>query len=53
LRKETKDIDIIKFPPEKFSFDNTYYAVETMRDGKKIRTYYTKERWDKQIENSL
>lgn len=50
LRKEMKEIDIIKFPPSKFADNNTYYAIETIRDGKKARIYYTKDNWNKQVE---
>lgn len=50
LRKEKKDIDIAKFPPSKFADNDTYYAIETFRDGKKVRIYHTKDNWNKQIE---
>ena len=50
LRKEKKAVDIAKFPPSKFADNDTYYAVETFRDGKKVRIYYTKDNWNKQIE---
>ena len=53
LRKETREIDTIKFPPLKYAVNDTYYAIETTRDGKKVRIYYEKNNWDKQIENSL
>lgn len=53
LRKENKNIDITKFPPSKFADNNTYYAIETFRDGKKVRIYYTKDNWDKQIEAEI
>ncbi len=50
LRKEKKDIDIVKFPPSKFANNDTYYAIETFRDEKKVRIYCTKDNWNKQIE---
>lgn len=50
LRKEKKNIDVTKFPPSKFADNDTYYAVETFRDGKKVRIYHTKDNWNKQIE---
>jgi ribosomal protein L40E len=50
LRKENRDIDIRKFPPSKFADNDTYYAIETFRDGKKVRIYHTKDNWNKQIE---
>ena len=50
LRKEMKDVDVTKFPPAKFADNDTYYAIETFRDGKKVRVYYTKENWDKQCQ---
>ncbi len=50
LRKEKKDIDIEKFPPSKFAYNDTYYAIETFKDGKKVRIYHTKDNWNKQIE---
>ena len=53
LRKETREIDTIKFPLSKYAFNNTYYAVEKIRDGKKVRIYYEKSNWEKQVENSL
>ncbi len=53
LRKENKDIDIRKFPPSKYVDNDTYYAIETFRDGKKVRIYYTKVNWDKQIETEI
>ena len=46
-------IDTIKFPPEKFTLDNIYYAVESVKDGKKLRTYYQKSVWDKKTEGYL
>ncbi len=53
LRKETREIDAVKFPVSKYAFNDTYYAIEKIRDGKKVRIYYEKNDWDKQIENSL
>jgi len=53
LRKENKNIDVTKFPPSKFADNDTYYAIETFRDEKKVRVYYTKENWDKQIETEI
>ena len=53
LRKETREIDIIKFPPLKYSNNDTYYAIEKIKDDKKVRIYYEKNNWDKQIENCL
>lgn len=50
LRKEIKDINITKFPTSKFAYNDTYYAIETVRDGKKVRIYHTKDNWNKQIE---
>ena len=50
LRKEKKNIDVTKFPPSKFAYNDTYYAIETFRDGKKVRIYHTKDNWNKQIE---
>ncbi len=50
LRKEKKVVDITKFPPSKFADNDTYYAIETFRDGKKVRIYHTKDNWNKQIE---
>ncbi len=50
LRKEKKTIDVTKFPPSKFADNDTYYAIETFRDGKKVRIYHTKDNWNKQIE---
>ena len=54
IRKEKRKIDIVKFPPLKYADSNTYYAIETFGEsGKKIRTYYAKESWHKQIENVI
>lgn len=53
LRKEELDIDVIKFPPSEFSVNDTYYVIETIKDNKKVRIYYEKNDWDKQIENTL
>lgn len=53
LKKETKEIDIIKIPPSKYAINNTYYAVEKVKDGKKVRVYYTKDNWDKEVETNL
>ncbi|MBQ3114799.1 MAG: hypothetical protein IJC06_01575 [Clostridia bacterium] len=53
LRKEMRDVDVVKFPPSKFSTNNTYYAIETIKDNKKVRIYYEKNNWYKQIEKSL
>lgn len=53
LRKEMMDVDVIKIPPHKFATNSTYYAIETIRDNKKVRIYYEKNNWDKQIEKSL
>ena len=50
LRKEKRNIDVTKFPPSKFADNDTYYAIETYRDGKKVRIYHTKDNWNKQIE---
>ena len=52
MRTEMRKVDVKKFPPEKFSDNNTYYAVETMKEGKKVRIYCTKNNWEKQIENN-
>ena len=53
LSKESGEIDIIKFPPDKFSSDNIYYAIDSIKDGKKVRTHYQKSVWDKKIESYL
>ena len=53
LSKENIEIDIIKFPPEKFADNGTYYAIRTIKDGKKVRIYYPKSVWDKKIESHL
>ena len=53
LRKETREIDTVKFPLSKYAFNDTYYAIEKIKDGKKVRIYYEKSNWDKQIENNL
>lgn len=53
LRKERRNVDITKFPPSKFADNNTYYAIETFRDEKKVRVYYTKDTWNKQIETDM
>ncbi len=53
LRKEVREIDIIKFPRSKFADNSTYYAIETIREGKKVRVYHTKNNWDKQIEHEI
>ncbi|MBO5454488.1 MAG: zinc ribbon domain-containing protein [Clostridia bacterium] len=50
LCKEKKNIDVTKFPPSKFADNDTYYAIETFREGKKVRIYHTKDNWNKQIE---
>ena len=50
LRKENINIDVTKFPPSKFAYNDTYYAIETFRDGEKVRIYHTKDNWNKQIE---
>lgn len=51
FRKETREIDIIKFPPEKYSENDTYYAIEMLYCGEKIRIYCTKKNWHARIEN--
>ncbi len=53
LRKEIRKIDTIKFPPLKYSVNDTYYAIEKIKDGKKVRVYYEKNNWDKKIEICL
>ncbi len=52
MRTEMRKVDVKKFPPEKFSDNNTYYAIETMKEGKKVRIYCRKDNWEKQIENN-
>ncbi len=53
IRKEKRKIDVIKFPASKYANNNTYYAIETVRDGKKVRSYYTMDNWNKQIESAI
>lgn len=53
LRKETREIDTIKFPPLKYAVNDTYYAIETIREDKKVRIYCEKKLWDKKIESAL
>lgn len=53
LRKEIREVNTTKFPPSKFADNNTYYAIETIREGKKVRVYHTKNNWDKQIEDEI
>ncbi len=50
MRTEIRKVDVKKFPPEKFSDNNTYYAVETIKEGKKVRIYCTKDNWKKKVE---
>ena len=50
VRKEKRYIDTKKFPIARFAEDNTYYAIENIKDGKKTRIFYTKERWHERIE---
>lgn len=51
VRSEKRHIDIVKFPISKYASNNTYYAIENIIDGKKTRTFYTKERWHERIED--
>lgn len=53
MQRELRNIDTSKFPASKYAFNNTYYAIETIKDNKKVRIFYTKSNWDKQIENSV
>ena len=48
---ELRKIDVEKVPPEKFMDNNTYYAVEKIKDGKKVIAYCKKSHWDKQVKN--
>jgi len=53
IRKIKKVIDVNKFPPDKYANNGTYYAIDKINDDKKVRAYYTKEKWEAQIENPL
>ena len=53
IRKIKKVIDVNKFPPAKYANNGTYYAIDKINDDKKLRTYYTKEKWEAQIETPL
>lgn len=53
IRKIKKVIDINKFPPTKYASNGTYYAIDKINNDKKIRTYYTKEKWKAQVEIPL
>ncbi len=44
--KELKEINIDKFPESKYADGDTYYAIDTLRNGKKVRIYCTKEQWE-------
>ena len=48
---ELRKIDVEKVPPEKFMDNNTYYAVEKIKDGKKVIAYCKKRHWYKQVKN--
>ncbi len=53
IRKEKRNVDTLKIPPQQFADNGTYYAVEETREGKKVRIYYTKLNWYKQIESGI
>ena len=53
LRKELRYIDLVKIPPERFSENNMYYAIEKFVGTKKIIRYYEKEHWNELIESSI
>ena len=53
VRKIQKVMDVNKFPPSKFANNGMYYAIDRVKDDKKVRTYYTKETWESLIENPL
>ncbi len=46
--KEIRYIDIKKFPMEKLTHNNTYYVIETFKDGVQKHIFYTKKDWKKQ-----
>ena len=53
ISKIKKTIDVNKFPPAKYANNGTYYAIDKINDDKKLRTYYTKEKWEARIETPL
>ena len=48
-RTEAKIVDLEKFEPAKLIDNDMCYAVEEIRDGKKIRSYCNKKHWDKEF----
>lgn len=50
-RNEERTIDTNKFPTEKYAVDGKYYAIETIKNGKKVRIYCSKLSWQSQVDN--
>mgnify|MGYP003291026087 CR=1 FL=1 len=44
-----KAVDVNKFPPSKYATDGMYYAIDKIRDDKKVRIYCEKDNWKNQI----
>lgn len=49
IRKEMRAIDTVKFPVSKYADNNTYYAIESVKDGKKTRMFCSSANWSKHI----
>ena len=52
-RTETKIVDMEKLELAKLIDNDTCYAVEEIRDGKKTRSYCNKTHWDKESEKNI
>lgn len=50
-RNEERDIDINKFPIEKYAVDGVYYTIEKMNNDKKVRVYCSKSSWQAYVDN--
>lgn len=53
IRKEIRNVNITKFPPAIFADDNNYYAIETVKDGKKVRIYCKYDKWNAKFVSDL
>ncbi|MBE7045702.1 MAG: zinc ribbon domain-containing protein [Ruminococcaceae bacterium] len=53
IHTEIREINTKNFPPEKFSDNNTYYAIETIKEGKKVKINRKKKNWEKKTNTKI
>lgn len=46
-------INLEKTPIEKYAEENMFYAVEHIRDGKRVRKFYPKDLWEEKVEEFI